>query len=342
MKSGILFLGVFGAFWTALVGTFDGFVVYRLVRQTLALGYPSVMGRVTHSEVTHHRGSKGGTTFGVRIEYTYFLGDNEFHGARFRYGEGSSSDSAWAHAAVKANPVGAETRVFYNPKDPADALLSPGVDGSDFMFLLFLTPFNAVMLGLWAGAGSALWQRLRRPPAGGVRLRTRLRQTRVCLAEYGPLVAFLVAVGLSGFISIFVVGFGLGGFRPRMAVILTVWAVVLGIGFSAALRQWLRIRSGRYDLVLDELAGTLELPTAEKAAQPRRVPFSAVKSVSVEQVPQRTSKGGSSPTYVPTLHLESGQGGQVRVGKFHLESRANGFADWLRQKLRLRQPGAPG
>jgi hypothetical protein len=72
---------------------------------------------------------------------------------------------------------------------------------------------------------------------------------------------------------------GLGGFHPHLPVIQGVWVVVLGIGFTAAYWQWQDIRSGRCNLVLDESAGWLELPRAERRGPGRRVPLTAAKRV---------------------------------------------------------------
>lgn len=335
MKASFIGLGFFGVFWTALVGGFDGFLIYGFARQTLATSFPSVLGRITHSEVTRHRGGKGRTNYGVRIEYAYAVGDHEFQGSRFRYGQLSSSDSKWAYAAVQAHPTGSQTQVFYNPDNPADSLLSPGLESSDFFAALFLTPFNVVMLGLWAAGGSALWYRLRRPPAGGVWLRTKLRQTRVRLVETGPVSIALAAMAVAAFIATFIVAFGFGGFHPPRQAMLGAWVLVLLTAFIAGLVQWRRISSGRYDLTLDELAGTIELPAGKGTAPRKRLPFSAARSVSVETTVRRTSKGGSSTIYTPILHLAGHQGGKVPLGKFNLESRAQAFAAWLRQRLKL-------
>lgn len=335
MKAG-LFFGLFGVFLTAIVGTFDVFVGHALVRQSLALHYPTVVGRVTRSEVTRHSGSKGGSTYGARVEYTYQVGPEEYTGTRVRYGEFNSSDSDWARAMVAAHPVGKEIPVHYNPKDPGDALLTPGVEGSDLMILLFLTPFNAILIGVWAAGGSAIWHRGFKSPAGGLPIRTTRGQTRVCLADYGPVTAGLVAVGLSAFVGVFVVGFGLGGFRPRLPVIQVVWAVVLGIGFTTAYWRWRNIQSGRYDLVLDESAGWLELPRADCRGPGRRVPLTAAKQVSVETVEERTAKGGTTRLHYPVLQFHTGHGESVRLGTFHVQSRAQEFANWLRRRLGLK------
>lgn len=332
---GHYFLVLFGVFWTAIVGSMDAMFLDGIVRQALATDYPSVRGRVTHSEVTSHRGSKGGRIYRVKIEYGYRVGERDLQGQRFRYREVGSSDSQWAKAAVAAYPVGGETRVFYNPKDPADSLLSPGVDGGDLMVLLFMSPFNVIMLGLWATGGSLLWHGWRKTPGGGVPIRVTRWQTRVCLAEYGPLSVAAVALGYSSFFSLFVVAFGLGGFHPRLSVILVVWAVVLGIAATAGIWQWGRIRTGRYDLVFDEPGGWIEVPALDKRSSRRRVPTDKIARVEVETVVTRTSKGGTSRSYIPLLHFQPGYGDSVRLRSFVLETRAEAFAEWLRQKVGL-------
>ena len=68
-------------------------------------------------------------------------------------------------------------------KDPAEALLRPGLAGSDLFLLLFMTPFNAVMLGFWWLGWNRLRRKWHKPIAGGVKLRIELRTTRACLAR---------------------------------------------------------------------------------------------------------------------------------------------------------------
>ena len=62
-KGGLTGILIFGLFWTALVGTFDGFILYNQFRQIRAIGFPQTTGTVTHSEVTRHHGSNGGRSY---------------------------------------------------------------------------------------------------------------------------------------------------------------------------------------------------------------------------------------------------------------------------------------
>jgi hypothetical protein len=50
---------------------------------------------------------------------------------------------------VRNYAQGRETTVYYNPTDPAESLLQPGVDGSDLLLLLFLAPWNLMVAAGW-------------------------------------------------------------------------------------------------------------------------------------------------------------------------------------------------
>jgi hypothetical protein len=113
-----VFFFLFVCFWSTLVLLFDVLMGRSLWNQFASGNYPSVSGQITQSEVTQHRSSKGGTTYGVDIRYRYMVNDRSFDRTRFRYNAGSSSDSGWAVKAVAGHPVGSQTRVYYNPQNP--------------------------------------------------------------------------------------------------------------------------------------------------------------------------------------------------------------------------------
>src|SRR4051812_46510512 len=96
---------------------FDGFLGYSLINQLRATQFKQITGYITHSEMTSHD-SDDGTTHGVDIRFHYEVEGRAYEGNRFRYGEGSSSDSGWARKAVSRYREGAEVPVYYNPKNP--------------------------------------------------------------------------------------------------------------------------------------------------------------------------------------------------------------------------------
>jgi len=329
-----VFLFIFTCFWSACVIAFDGFIGRSLWNQFASRSFTVVTGQITHSQVTPHRGSKGGITYGVDIRYRYTVNDRSFDGKRFRYNANASSDSGWAKKAVAAHPVGSHTQVFYNPRNPQEAVLSPGVDGSDLMLVLFLMPFNIVMVGFWTRLGGWLRERILKPVAGGVRMIAEGPYTRIRLPQYTAMVWCMVAVGGVSFASVFLLGFA-SRFHPSLPAACWTLVAVAAAGVGVYWWQWRRIHSGDDDLILDEGAQTMELPETYGRKDRVTVAFSDVERLAVETIVHRSRKGGVSYTYAPTLWLHGRGGGCQKLADWSDRLRAEGLADWLRERLGL-------
>jgi Protein of unknown function (DUF3592) len=329
-----VFLVIFACFWSTFVVFFDVHIGCNLWNQFAYRNYPTTTGEITHSEVTQHRGSKGGTTYGVDIRYRYAVNDRPFEGRRFRYSAESSSDRAWAERAVAGHPVGSQAQVFYSPRNPQDAVLSPGVEGSDLILVLFSMPFNMVMLGMWTWLGGWLRERVFRLVAGGVRIITEGPRTRIRLPEYAAMVWGMVAIGGVSFVSIFILGFA-SGFHPSLPAACVVLFVVAAAGAGAYWRQWRIIHSGDDDLILDEGAQTIALP--ETCGRKNRVTsaIGEIENLTLEVIAHQGSKGGVSYTYTPTLWLRNRAAGGQKLADWSDKMKAEAFTDWLRQRLGL-------
>jgi hypothetical protein len=332
MKRPGIFLVIFGMFWTAIVLLFDGFIGYSTVNQLRALSFSTVTGVVTSSKVTDHSNSDG-TTHGVEIRYQYEVSERPYEGDRYRYGAGSSSDSAWAWKAVAKYSEGSEVKVFYNPGNPAESVLSAGLDGSDYMFLLFLTPFNAVMLGFWGAGISMVVSKLTKSPNGGVKIIQDGRRLRLRLPRYPMLVAGFGTTGLIAFIEMFPIAFLGGGFHPKIQVVQPALAIAYGAGVAMFLWQWQKTRSGRFDLIIDESDGTVELPVTFDRKERISLSSSDIVDVTVETIANKGSEGGTSYTYAPTLNLRDRPA--AKLAEWYTQSRAQQFADWLRPQLKI-------
>ncbi|MFN3407848.1 MAG: DUF3592 domain-containing protein [Limisphaerales bacterium] len=329
---------VFAILWTALIGLFDGLIARGLWRQARTANYAETTGMVTHSAVTSHRGSKGGVNYGVDIRYTYAVEGQTFEGRRYRHGAfNRSSDRKWADQAVATHAVGNPTTVFYDPRNPAEAVLHRGFLGSDVFVALFLLPFNAVMLGLWSVPAGMLWRRWRRPEAGGVVWQDDGLRFRVRLPRWSPWLAGLAATGLGAFLSIFIVGLS-SGFRPGLGTAVGTLLTVLGLGLAAAWWTWREQNDGRMDLVVDRLARTVELPATHGRKSRRTLPADALSGVTVETLTRRGRKGRTTVTFAVHLHA---QGRAEKLVEWMDEARANAFADWLRGQLPMGEPAAP-
>ena len=123
-----VFLIIFTLFWSGMVLMFDGIMTHGACQQFESRQYPSATGIITHSELKSHS-VKGGTSCSADIQYQFAVNGQNFTGNKIRFGVTSSS-SHNAVAVVNAHPVGSPVPVFYNPANPQEALLSPGVNGS--------------------------------------------------------------------------------------------------------------------------------------------------------------------------------------------------------------------
>jgi Na+/melibiose symporter-like transporter len=201
----------------------------------------------------------------------------------------------------------------------------------------FMTPFNVVMLGFW-WAG---WTQLRRAcfkpaTAGGVRIITELKQTRARLTAWSPLATALATIALLAFCSIFVIGFFAGGFHPSMRTMIMTWSVILSGGLAVCVWHTFQVLSGKYDLIIDELSGTIEVPIGQGRKSRRRVPLSSVQGLYVEKI-QAASSDGEQPNvrYAPTLTVQGATPvtEPLRLVEWFDEEKARQFVQWLREKL---------
>jgi len=259
------------------------------------------------------------------------VGQRTFFGERLRYLNPPNGLDA-ANSLVSANPVGGTLPVFYNPSDPTDSLLLPGIDGRDLMLGVFLAPFNAIMLGFWLWIGGWLRERLFRPVAGGVKIIRCGTTIRVRLPAFSAAGWGLVATGGLGFVSTFVVGFSTG-MQPSIGLV-TVFIGVVYLG-GAGVYSWRRwkIGTGFEDLVFNESARTLELPPTCGRKQRVTANIADIEGLTVEKIMHTTSKGGVSFSYAPTISLH---GARVeKLADWRDRVKANDFADWLKKQLGL-------
>ena len=318
----------FALLWTAIVGLFDVVIGLSIVASMRAETFPTTTGTVTHSEVTRHSDSDGADTYGVDIRYTFNVNGQTFVGDTYRYLAGSSSDSDWAHEAVAAHPVGATVTVHYDPVDPRNAVLQTGVDGSNLFMLMFMTPFNVVMLGVWWLGGERAWHRWRGSEPKLVDWSYDGATTRVRFPRVAPVAGALGAIGAGAFASIFIVGFT-SGFHPSMEYVTTMW-VLVGLGGAAAF-AWLRQQqaSGAYDLVIGDR--TVELPALFDRKARETIERKAIAGISVTKV----AEGDNTPSY--EIKLERRDGGAAKVAEWYDGEKAEELAAWLREKLNLRK-----
>jgi hypothetical protein len=107
------------------------------------------------------------------VEYTYTVNGRQYTGTKYHVWPRLVGNKYW-FAARDAHPVGTPVTVYFDPDDPTNAYLSPGL-GPDALFIAwFLAPFNLIMVGaVWAA-----WCRRRRPRCFDPALRRCVSPTR--------------------------------------------------------------------------------------------------------------------------------------------------------------------
>lgn len=328
-----VFLVIFIGFLSTVVLWFDSYAGSDLWKQLGCRTYPAVTGHITYSEVTRHRGSKGRAYYGVGIRYRYAVNDRFFEGTRIRYNGATSAGWAWAAKTVAEHPVGSQTQVFYNPENPQDALLSPGVDGSDLILVLFAMPLNLAVLGLWMRLGGWLRERIFKPLAGGVRIITEGPRTNIRLPQYAAIVWCMVAVGGLSFASVLILGIASDS-HPSLPMASGMLFGVAAAGAGTYWWQWRKIHSGADDLVLDDGAQTIELPETYGRTNRMTLAVFEIDHLTLEVVEHR-GRRGVSYTYAPTLWLRGGAASCQKLADWSDQRKAGAFTDWLRQRLGL-------
>jgi hypothetical protein len=317
---------------TGLFLFLDLLALSNLGWQFASCHYPDVSGRITESRIVAHHSSKGGTSYSPFVSYTYQVGRQLLFGNRLRYTYYFSSSYYSAQTIVDEYPPGSFQTIFYNPSDPEDSLLCPGIVGGDFESFLLLTAPNMVMLGLWAWFGGWLRERLFKPPAGGVRIVADLSCTRIRLPQTVALWWALGTTGVISLVAVFGFQFGAGPNEPVSFVLSTLGLSYLsGIVVYAYLH--LKAQTGIYDLILDESGRTLSLPATYDRVERMTVGFADVKKIAVERVEHRNNKGGVSYSYAPTLHMASAGIEEQRLADWYDRLKAEDFSKWLSEKL---------
>lgn len=145
-------LSRFGIGLGALGGLFSVFGVYFLFTANESLSWRSVDGAVVETQVVRdtrsRRGAAGATLsnyveYYVSINYTYDVEGNSYSSSRHSLGQGNRVSRRFKERsdaeAVAASrfPEGTMVTVYYDPKQPTEAVLATGWDWGTFVPLLF-------------------------------------------------------------------------------------------------------------------------------------------------------------------------------------------------------------
>ena len=108
-------------------------------------GWPSTMGTITNSFIDWRSSSDSGTTAYPVVQYSYQISGQTYQGNK--YAPGPEIGGTGAHKVVNRYPAGSQVMVFYNPQNPADAVLERKAPAL-WLFWLLLAIFDCTLCGI--------------------------------------------------------------------------------------------------------------------------------------------------------------------------------------------------
>lgn len=105
-----------------------------------------VDGVVKSSSVSSSTDGEGGTTYCLYVSYEYTVNEKTYDGDRVSYSTENSCNS-WSKNADDDYPEGKVITVYYDPGNPSESVLEPGLSGVDFfMCCFFIFPLIGLIL----------------------------------------------------------------------------------------------------------------------------------------------------------------------------------------------------
>ncbi|HEX4120032.1 MAG TPA: hypothetical protein VH619_05330 [Verrucomicrobiae bacterium] len=315
-------------FWTGLMLAADFVVINNSVRQALSVHFVPTIGKMVRSEMG--RGSLSHR--GIEIGYNYTVNGIDYTGHHYRYDDRTA---AWEYnTAIDAFPQWSARKVYYNPADPADSILDPGLDGCDLLMLLFATPLNIVTLALWAAVVRGRHEKKHFAPAGGVRILKKSGVIRAQMTEFSPAAVAGSALAVTSFLAAFPV-VSMGGFAPSMRMMVIVWALVFFVVAAALAWTVNRNRSGTHDLRIDEASRSVTLPQADGRRTSLTLARDEILGVCLQRRVTRNPSGNYF-SYLPAVDCTGPASGSPAIKLVTwgwTEAKARPFAQWLSEQL---------
>lgn len=127
------------------------FGVRQFLQAKASTAWPTVTGVITVAELGKQMGNEQdeSTTYSADLSYDYLVNDHSYVNGAVSFAGVKSRDPSTARRILKRYPVGKQVTVYYNPDDPQDAVLEPGLRGGSWFLPLFGTLFVAVGVGLF-------------------------------------------------------------------------------------------------------------------------------------------------------------------------------------------------
>lgn len=310
------FLVIFLVGWSIFVLWIDCDFVLKRARDHAASEHPTALAIIKRSEIESPSGNWGGRftlTYNhpFKVLYLYEVNGRKYAGEKFRHGMHAGGVES-ARVIKSRYPVGKTVAVRYNPADPADSVMVAGLQGADLLELLFMTPFNVVMVFGWWLVAAAIrglarsrdWRIECPPPV--TRLTDNDCTVRLRLAHPGPMVFTVCALFAGPMVLAPIVLQGSQG-EITVAQMGIAWASLLALTVGLVVWQSKRIAAGRYDFVVHRLRGVLALPLAFRKKKEKQWPelgelaLVNIRDIRVVSYQERDSEGDLVTYHEPVI-----------------------------------------
>lgn len=306
-RAGGCFVFIFGTGWIGFLVLFNTLIVHSAMRAHRAgQTHASTVGVVTESRVTRSTGRNNSE--GVRVVYRYTVEGAEYEHDRISYLLNSGGKRS-SRAFVDAHPAGRSVTVYYNPLGPQDAVLRVGLGDFPTLLPIFLLPFHCIGLGVLFFAWSGVRRRLGGEFRADLRDHLVIDRTDLAVVRLRPahaLFAFLVTLGLAGFLATFAVGLPMGFSSPWAVVI----AVSCGLFLLACGGAGFAVRHARRPLNtvrIDRLTGSVRIGEFQTSVK-------RIAGVSVRHEVVKPARGDREQT-VSTWLFRLTDGGEHALGQ---------------------------
>ncbi|MBI3241398.1 MAG: DUF3592 domain-containing protein [Chloroflexi bacterium] len=138
----LITVGAFTCVLVPLIGFF-AYIIWSRQRQVSASkSWPTTTGTVLSSSVELRRSRSGRSGYSLShypvVVYDYEVRGQRYQGNRIGFSEIGTGWAGPAQQKIAGYPVGGAVRVFYNPQNPAEAVLEQSAPGNPFLWIIVI------------------------------------------------------------------------------------------------------------------------------------------------------------------------------------------------------------
>lgn len=330
---------VWWLFCAAAIFGIDVVFTKDVIHQHETRSFPSTIGKVVYSKVMVGHDRKG-TSRSLVLQYEYQVDGQTYQGDTISFGIFSEAQVLKdPEEESRAHPVGSQVRVYYCADNPAECLLSPGLTIVNFLIFFFIIPGNVLLLRAPFTRDAISWFKGMARFAGGEEIVSQGNQVRVRLPRFSVSIWTLAVFCVLSFSGAFLVPIISAETRDDSPwLVAEVWAVILVVTAATYVWRRSRLHSGIDDLVIDEGAQTVSLPSTFGRKTRSSLDFNSIQTVYLQPIRHEGKSrfaAQTSFTWGVMLQLRGACASPERIANRWSAGDALVFVAWLRERLHL-------